>query len=364
MKMFRRSGKRSWRTALQRNGFHRKWQRNSATGKQWPLKQQVQFFTVLNDFLQEGFTLRQALRGTRQVILRLTQDIDNFERQLDDGSFFSAAVRPRISVASYLHLALAEEHGCLKATVAVLARELSRRYEYRRRIRGLLAYPCGLLVMLLGIIGAVHWWLMPMIRQFVPPQPETAPNWTLVVRIITGILLCGGGIYCARVVVWWWRQRALNRHIWYSQLPVIGRFYRYYCAYIISFNLGQLLVSGLELAQVGELLLRFPSSSVLHQLGVKFIGAMMTGNAIKNFTGQIPFIPDEVAAFFERGQATKTTGQSLLMFADVSYRRFIRALDRLLTWIQPLFFIVIAVLIIGTYVVILVPLYSSIGRIN
>ena len=52
------------------------------------------------------------------------------------------------------------------------------------------------------------------------------------------------------------------------------------------------------------------------------------------------------------------------MFADVSYRRFIRALDRLLTWIQPLFFIVIAVLIIGTYVAILVPLYSSIGRIN
>ena len=83
---------------------------------------------MLNDFLQEGFTLRQALRGTRQVILRLTQDIDNFERQLDDGSFFSAAVRLRISVASYLHLALAEEHGCLKATVAVLARELSRRY--------------------------------------------------------------------------------------------------------------------------------------------------------------------------------------------------------------------------------------------
>ena len=202
---------------------------------------------MLNDFLQEGFTLRQALRGTRQVILRLTQDIDNFECQLDNGSFFSAAVRPRISVASYLHLALAEEHGCLKATVAVLARELSRRYEYRRRIRGLLSYPCGLLVMLLGIIGAVHWWLMPMIRQFVPPQPETALNWTLVVRIITGILLCGGGIYCARVVVWWWRQRALNRHIWYSQLPVIGRFYRYYCAYIISFNLGQLLVSGLEL---------------------------------------------------------------------------------------------------------------------
>ena len=263
---------------------------------------------MLNDFLQEGFTLRQALRGTRQVILRLTQDIDNFERQLDDGSFFSAAVRPRISVASYLHLALAEEHGCLKATVAVLARELSRRYEYRRRIRGLLAYPCGLLVMLLGIIGAVHWWLMPMIRQFVPPQPETAPNWTLVVRIITGILLCGGGIYCARVVVWWWRQRALNRHIWYSQLPVIGRFYRYYCAYIISFNLGQLLVSGLELAQVGELLLRFPSGSVLHQLGVKFTGAMMTGNAIKILPAKSPLFRMKLQLFLNGDRRRKRRG--------------------------------------------------------
>lgn len=308
--------------------------------------------------------MRQALEGGKQVMPRLATDIDEVKRQLDAGDSFSITIRKRIGIAPYLHLALAEDHGCLNVTVTVLAKELSRRYEYRRRICGLLAYPCGLLVMLLSIIGAVHWWLMPMIHQFVPPRPSSTLDWTLVVRIIMGIILCSGGVYCGRVVIWWWRQRSLNRHIWYSQLPVIGRFYRYYCAYIISFNLGQLLVSGLELAQVGELLLRFPSGSVLYQLGTGFTRAMMAGRTIRNFTEQIPFIPDEIAAFFERGQATKTTGQALLLFADVSYRRFVRALDRLLTWIQPLFFIVIAVLIIGTYVAILVPLYSSIGRIN
>lgn len=349
---------------LQRNWFHRQWRLNSATGKHWTLKQQGRFFTVINDFLQEGFTLRQALGGVCQVIPQLASDINRVERQLDAGDSFSTAIRPQIGIASYLHLALAEDHGCLKVTVTALARELSRRYEYRRRICGLLAYPCGLLVMLLSIIGAVHWWLMPMLHQFVPPRQSSTLDWTLVVRIIMGAILCSGGVYCSRIAIWWWRQRSLNRHIWYSQLPIIGRFYRYYCAYIISFNLGQLLVSGLELAQVGELLLRFPSGSVLYQLGTEFTRTMMVGKAIRNFTEQIPFIPDEIATFFERGQATRTTGQALLMFADVSYRRFVQALDRLLTWIQPLFFIVIAVLIIGTYVAILVPLYSSIGRIN
>ena len=54
-------------------------------------------------------------------------------------------------------------------------------------------------------------------------------------------------------------------------------------------------------------------------------------------------------------------GKDLLAYSKLAYQKLLEKTNQLLAWIQPLLFMVIAIVIICTYLALLLPLYSSLG---
>ncbi len=160
---------------------------------------------------------------------------------------------------------------------------------------------------------------------------------------------------------WWKKQSIFGRHSWYSSLPIVGSLYRQYNCYYLTFNLGLLIESGLEFQQICGLLEHFEEKSLLYHLGRAFSERLARGEKLTQIMEHYPFIPPELALFFQKGRSKEEIGKDLLAYSKLAYQKLLEKSDHLLAWVQPLLFMVIAIVIICTYLALLLPLYSSLG---
>ncbi|GBG94610.1 competence protein ComGB [Ligilactobacillus salitolerans] len=332
------------------------------------MKEQADFFNLLADLLQAGFSLKKSLENMQLLETSTSGKISQILAQLEAGATLSSALSAWISATTCIQLRLAEQHGEVERSIRELGKFLLRESEQLKKIKGLLFYPCMLLVLLAGICVSIKIWLLPQLDEFTKMSSQQDTNlggfdWTRLVQwslAFIGILLF---LYLFKVLYWWSRQKALSRHLWYSQLPIFGKLYCSYSAYLISLNLSLMFKSGLNLQEICQILISLSSKTLYHQLGLELANFLEKGRELNSFIQSYPFIPQELLFFLNNGDTLIEQSNELLIFSENSYRHLLRQADHLLTWLQPLLFFVIALIIIGTYLIILLPMYSSIGGI-
>lgn len=331
--------------------------------KRWPLKQQAEFLSILAELLAAGFSLKRALEqlrlffkhhGTKQVIDKLAE-----------GSSFSVAMKAYLTPSLYCQLVIAEKHGQLEKSVTQLGRYLNLRIAQQEKLRAVLLYPLLLLGLLIFLLLGIKIWLIPEMTQF---TPDKATKTTELGLKSIKFFLGGGalilGVYLLKTLYWLKHCGTLDRHSWYSCLPIVGKLYRQYCSYYMTFNLGLLIESGLEFHQICQLLQTFDKKTLLHQLGKLLAKELSHGNSFDELISRYPFIPNELGAFFKKGKTKAELGADLIAYAQLAYKRLLYLTDKMIAWVQPMFFIVIAMTIIGTYLALLIPMYSSLETLG
>ena len=336
--------------------------KNSKRVKRWQLKEQSDFFSLLADLLQVGFSLKQALKNVMILVPKQKQQIKLILNSLEKGQRLSQALCPYISQATYYQLLIAESHGELDESITQLGQLLQRRVAQKAKLESLLVYPALLLFLLLVVIMAVQIWLKPAVAQVGSvSNPVGHIDWVSIIYWVLALVGIGIICYLAKLVWWWQKQSTLTKHHWYSQLPLIGKLYRQYSYYYLAFNLGLLLKSGLDFKQICHFLKGFDTSSLLYQLGKQLQAWLENGDELGDFIALYPFIPPELALFFNKGQTQTELSKEILLYSEVAYQKLLRQIDNLINLIQPLLFLVIATIIIGTYLAILLPLYRNMG---
>lgn len=329
----------------------------------WPLKEQVAFFDILADLLTAGFSLKQSLQeiGLFLPKLKLSSVLEN----LSQGQELSKALEDKLPNSLYCQLVIAEKHGDLKQSITQLGHYLKQRVRQKEKLQSLLLYPLLILFLLCLLLIALKVWLFPEIARFASSTSSNDPFWYF--EFLKGILLgiLGAVILVLFIALAYLKScSTLKRHEIYSHLPIIGGIYRQYSSYYLTFNLGLLYKSGLEFKQICELLQQFDSSSLLYQLGEDFEKNLEQGKELSVMLKKYSFIPDELALFFQTGKTKDKLGKDLLVYSKLAYERLLEKADNLLAWVQPTLFLIIALVIIGTYLALLLPLYSSLGGIS
>lgn len=65
--------------------------------------------------------------------------------------------------------------------------------------------------------------------------------------------------------------------------------------------------------------------------------------------------------FLNKGETLENISNELAVYSEVSYRKLLKLIDKLIELVQPILFIVIAIIIVGTYLTILLPIYKTLG---
>ena len=326
--------------------------------KRLPIAMQATLFATVADLLGNGFSFQQVFQFAVDVQGPAFQVLQPVLVRLAAGDDLSTALRPYIAVDLYYQFLIAETHGELRHTLTQAGQLMRARAEQGRQIRRLLQYPCLLLVLLLGTLGLVKAAILPSLGAQASVGHQAALPWQLIsigiLVVVTALGWCG------------WRFQQLpirQRYHWLVKMPLIGKLIKSYCGYYLSLNAGMLLAGGLGIRGICEVSQQFQAKAFIHQQGKVVERALLQGTSLMAIIQADRLLPDELALLVGKESPAEQLSQELLYFATMQYERLIRQLNRMIGWIQPIMFGVIALVVVGTYLSLLLPMYQSMGEI-
>ncbi|MFC6207380.1 type II secretion system F family protein [Levilactobacillus tongjiangensis] len=335
--------------------FRAKWLSNSATAK-WPLTSQLQFCQLLADQLASGFSLRQAIAFSQEVKADLPKSVAQVATELAAGTDFVASLAPYLQPNVFYQLRLTTTYGDLGSALNQAATLLRLMATQKKRLRQLLLYPLALLLGMLGLFVTLQVGILPQLQQEIAPQRATsfaAGQYLIFVSVI------GLGCFLVTSYRWWRQQSRLALASWYLRLPLIGRLCRAYYAYYLAASLSQLVNSGLSVKQMVTVLTQLPDQALLHQLAVTLSSQLAAGQSPVGWLRQQAYVPTQLVILLQKGSTNDQLARELHLYSDLRYRELVQASEQTLALVQPILLTVVALMIVGAYLSLLLPMYAN-----
>lgn len=321
---------------------------------------------MLGDLLVNGFTLQESLRFMKQLVPKEESAIKLIERRLARGTLFYHCFEDLSFSSTYVtQLRLAEVHGDLSGTLIQIGRQLSDRDKQRQQASKVLAYPFMLVMFLVGVILMMKWLLLPQLGTYSNQDSTTNVGFLVIEygpKVVLSLVIMGMVIFVS-IRGYFKRKPAINQSRFLMRIPLVGAFFRYYYTSFFAGELGKLLNLGLEMKQILTIMKGEDNKRLMGEVAECLSQELRQGNGIHLQISQWSFFQDELSGIIQQGEAKGKLGDELIIYSNRLWVQLSRKVERLLTWLQPLIFIFVAVLIVAVYAALLLPIYSEMGEI-
>lgn len=326
-------------------------------------KQRIDFVHLLGDLLENGFSLQQSFDFFLNANLFVPAVLANVQHDLHSGKSLSLSFRQlKYSDDQLLQIELAESHGDLAQTLLGIAEQMRLVQRQRENFIKAVSYPLLLLVFLIVILLGMRFFLLP---QLLASGMIRAEDFSVQLIKLVPIIGLGLIIFFVLLLLGWqyWgsRRNYLDRFRYLAKIPLIGSlFSNYYSAYF-ALEWGKLFKQGLELHQIIECLLVVEGKSLMKELAADIKVRLAQGSTLAEELKRYPFLTKEFSRIVFQGEARGNLAKELLTYSQLIWRRFFNQLEFLCSWLQPLVFLIVALLIVSLYLTMLLPLTNLEG---
>lgn len=312
---------------------------------------------LIADLLKVGFSIRQAVNFSDVIYPRHRLVIREIQSQLSGGKSFAKSLRGIVPVDVYYQIYLAEQHGCLQTTLVNIYLVKKTQEANLKKLQTLSYYPIIILVML----GA----LFIALRLFVYPEFKGLFNYRVPQFVVWGkecVLMIGCSALTLGIIHAYnfMKKTVEQRIIRLCNLPFIGSYFRNYYGYYLCSNIGLLLDQGMSLNNICLMCQGFDKTSFLYQVAFRVHQSMKAGKDLKSTVKAMNYLPNELECLMSKGLPIEQLGQEIRYLGNQLLKKLNRRIQIFLTFVQPTIFILIAVVIVGMYLSVLLPMYQSI----
>ncbi|MEX0895525.1 MAG: type II secretion system F family protein [Patescibacteria group bacterium] len=311
--------------------------------------------------------LEEAKGNQRKILLALQTDI-SAGKQISD----SFAKYPYVfDIVTVNLIRAAEEAGTLEATLKDLQSNIKQEMEFSDKVRGAMFYPIIVLLVFVGVMGAMLFIVIPRISGVFERLRVEVPLPTKIMIASSNALVNNGlwiGIGAALLAVSLFLLFQTKRELFMKalfSLPGVSNLIRQIDITRFCRSLHLLLASGvpitnsLELAQavilkkdVGLLVERARDQALA---GHPFSAGLRTTNHV---------VPPMMVKLLEVGEKTGTLEQSTLQVAEHMDYQVSKSLKKLTAMMEPLMLVIVGVAVGGMMMAIIAPIYGLIGQVG
>ncbi|MGQ2283155.1 type II secretion system F family protein [Apilactobacillus kunkeei] len=318
------------------------------------LDKQYYLFKNLSDLFSAGFTIKESLQFLSKVGGRQLK-VKKIANKLSEGNSFSDSILGLIHNDFYNQIMISEKYGNLSSCLDELSQFIEVKLKNKSKIKDLLFYPIVLVIILIGIFYAINTFVLPQLSSINSMQHYDL-MWLYIILFCTFL----GSLI---VFVMYKRLPLLSKRDIISRIPFIGKIYKAYMGYILSLELKMLIQNGIDLKNILSILKDFKPNTVMYKLGKKAQCLADHGEDVGKLTQMYSFIPTEFNGFFHHGSKVTDILIKLEAFSRIKFDEMNRRSNQLINLIQPLLFLFIGICIVLAYLVILMPIYSSLKGI-
>lgn len=299
----------------------------------------------------------------------LGEKLSAVANDIQNGSSISSALgkHPDVFSAFYVNMVRSgEEAGKLDETFSFLADYLDRNYEITQKAKNALIYPAFIMVTFVVVMTLVMTLVIPQLASMLTEVGQSVPLYTRVVIgmsvflrayiiPITFLVLCGVALL-VRYAQTRPGQILVSRAR--LQIPHIGTLFQKLFLSRIADNLSTMLKSGVQMLrglEITALVVDDPTyEEVLSSVTVDVKNGLPVSEAFRKH----PEIPGIVVAMIKIGEETGNMGHILEVMAKFYRREVNNSIDTLVSLIEPVMIVSLAVGVAFLLAAVLVPIYN------
>ncbi len=312
---------------------------------------------LVNGFsIQESFVFMEKLREKQLWAVTLTQA--NLARGLPLYESFR-----QVGFTSYeiAQLSLAEVHGDFSGTLTAMAAHLADAERQRRGFAKVMTYPSLLLLFLVGMMFGLKWFILPQLSGIANRRSQHSPavliiEWTPVCLFI---LLCLTVLAFFGLRLYFSRKPAVFQARWLTRLPFLKTVLTHYYTSFFALEWGKLMQQGLEFKQIITVMMYDGSTPLMKELAVILRDSLEQGISVDAALAAQPFLLKGIETIIRQGEATGNLGAELTVYGTRLWQQLMKRLERWFQLLQPLVFLLVALLIISVYGALLLPVYDG-----
>ncbi|WP_042223468.1 type II secretion system F family protein [Oceanobacillus manasiensis] len=329
---------------------------------------QVAFLSRLSRLLSIGYALMPALERTKWegkfVPLANTIIPALAAGATIDEAFEKANFHPHI----VNHLYLSRTTGNLEVSIKKAADSFRDRIFYFKKLKQITRYPLLLLFIFCILLFLMKQIVLPSFTNLF--QSGTASStlilFMLLVDYIVYLLFAIGAISMLIIFLW----PIYSRKITTRSLLRISQtipFYRGYCRVQTSMtfaaHFSSLLKTGISYLEVVNQMSKLKKQRVISYYASFIKDELSKGYSISSILSTLPLFDKKLSLLFNQDTSTEHLVQDLDMFTEILMEDMKQKALKIITFIQPVFFLVLAGFIIFIYISIMWPMYELIKTI-
>lgn len=263
---------------------------------------------------------------------------------------------------------IAEYHGRLAESIENIAKSFARTEQIQKKLRNLLVYPVSLLLFTSVLFLFFRTNYVPNLTELMNSlqsgeESGGVPAYLLNLPDAFIGIFAAIGIFTASFLAVLKKQHVSRQISWLLRFPLLRKFMRLYWSHLLARELGTLLHSGISLQESLQLLQNQTYHSIIQFMSKSCHEEVMTGHTLSAAFAHQSFFAGDMASFARHGEMTGYLGKELILYSEVLMERMEQQTAQLLRIIQPSFFIIIAICIVGAYLAILLPMYNLVQTI-
>ncbi|MQS76887.1 type II secretion system F family protein [Companilactobacillus halodurans] len=326
--------------------------KNIFTDKRIKNSQKGEYLLLISKLLRNGFSLSQSINCLR-LLNRNDILFEKIHHDLRYGAMISQSLRHlELPSVVFNQLVIAQDHGKFDLALEQTGILLKNQARQVNKLKELMAYPSFIFAFLMTMLIGMKLYIIPQLE-----LASGGKNIDLFLELIIGLVL--GIISVITLLLIRLRKKVeYKRALMIVKLPLIGKIYLSFYQFLILQGLGMQLASGMNLYDICESNKRFQNDSIQGYLSNKCIDGLTNGKSLLKLIEQEPLLPNQLKALLEAGESGPRLAQDLLLMSELKFEETKQGLKKTLNLVQPILFGVIAIVIVVTYLIVLLPIYA------
>lgn len=325
----------------------------------------IYFIQRLSELIEHGYMLEDSIEFLLFQYDVSLEKIDSLKLELSHGKKLSDLLR-YLGYSTFVtsKMKFAEDYGSIEDMLLEIENYLRIKKEQKEKVIKTLRYPLILTIALITLIMVFNLLVIPQFENIYTSSSIKMDIQTIILikmiyltpKIISIIVILSIIVLVYMIYIKKYRKNIFLNTLMY--IPKIRVYARLYYSYKFTLELSLFLMSGFSLKTALEVIIEENYDYYLTYFSKRIMRDLDKGLSFEEAIASIKFFDKSVEKFVIHGINNGLIDRELKLFSELMLDTFLTSLDKMLRKFQPVLFAILAFVIIGLYMVILMPIFN------
>lgn len=325
----------------------------------------IYFIRRLYELIENGYTLEDSLHF---ILLQYEIDntiIENIKTKLSNGNRLSDILKYLgYSTLIVSKMAFAENYGKIEDMLLEIETYLILKNKQKEKVIKTIRYPLFLTLALFALIMVFNMLVIPQFENIYSSSNITMDIQTIILikilyylpKIISLFFIIVMLLISYIIFSYKYKEQLFLATIKY--IPFANKFFRLYFSYKFSQELSLFLMSGFSLKTSLEVMSQEKYDYYLAKISKDILDELTNGISFEEAISKIKIFENTMEKFISHGKTNGMLDKQLKLYSNLMLDGLLTLIDKKLKKLQPILFAILSVVIVGLYLVILLPIFN------